>query len=141
MTLVKWNKTKGPVFPNLLDNFIGNDFFTGEISNYMPVNISETTDNFIIELSAPGFKKEDFKIEVDNGSLTVSGEYKREKEDEEKTYTRKEFTYGSFKRSFNLPEIVNDERIDAQYKDGVLKLVLAKKEEAKPKPAKEIKIA
>ncbi|MBA3707150.1 MAG: Hsp20/alpha crystallin family protein [Bacteroidetes bacterium] len=100
------------------------------------MNVSEDENVFVVELSAPGFKKEDFKVEVDNKTLTISGEQKEEKEENEKTFRRKEFNYGSFRRSFSLPETINDQDIDAKYDNGILKVRLPKKEEAKAKSTK-----
>lgn len=131
-----------PDFTNFFDGFLGNDLLSRDFGTSVPaVNVSETADNFDIELSAPGYKKSDFKIEVDNGVLSISGEHKVETKEEGKTFSRKEFNYGSFKRSFNLPDIVDSEKIDAKYEDGILRLTIAKKEEAKPKPAREIKVS
>lgn len=152
MTIVKWKnpsvegKASNPVvfnspFSGLLDNFFGGDFLTREFASYMPaVNFSEEKTQFNLELSAPGFVKEDFKIEFNKGILTISAEHKTETETSERTYSRKEFNYGSFSRSFNVPESVDENAIDAKYENGILKLTLAKKEEAK-KEAIEIKIS
>jgi HSP20 family protein len=105
------------------------------------VNILERKDDFIIELAVPGMNKNDFKLEVDKGVLSISAEKKEEVKDENERFTRKEFSYTSFKRSFSLPEHVNTENITAEYKDGVLMMVLPKKEEAKAKASREIKIS
>ena len=131
-------------FSSLMENFFNDNFFTRDFSNFVPaVNVSENENEYNVELSAPGFKKEDFKVELDNKTLTISAEHREEKEEGKtsKTFRRKEFNYGSFRRIFTLPETVNEENIDAKYEDGILKLALPKKEEAKAKPAKEIKIS
>ena len=154
MALTKWRKPSNGdnnnndnsvySYPlsNLMENIFNDNFLLREFSNYVPaVNVSEDENVYNVELSAPGFKKEDFKIELDNKTLTISGEQKEEKEEKEKTFRRKEFNYGSFRRSFSLPETVNDQNIDAKYDNGILKVRLPKKEEAKAKPAKEIKIS
>ena len=94
----------------------------------------------MVELSAPGFDKNDFKLEVKDGVLTIFGKHEAEKEVKEKNYTRKEFNYGTFQRSFSLPQEVNEEAIDAKYENGILKVALPKKEETK-KATKEIKIS
>lgn len=153
MSIVKWKKpsngheTGTPVtystpFGSLMENFFNDNLFSGEFSSAVPaVNVSEDDDKFNVELSAPGFKKEDFKIESDNKMLIISGEHKVEEEKNTKTFTRKEFNYGSFRRTFSMPDTVNDEQIDARYENGILKITLPKKEEAKTKPVKEIKIS
>ncbi len=104
------------------------------------VNITEEDTQYSVEFSAPGFEKNDFKIELNDGVLTVSGKHETDKEVKEKNFTRKEFNYGSFQRSFTLNEEINEEAIDAKYENGILKLTLPKKEESK-KPTKEIKIS
>ena len=94
-----------------------------------------------LTLQLSGLKKDDFKIQLDNNILTISSEVKDEKEEEEKNYTRKEFHYSSFSRSFTLPRIVNLEKIKADYENGILKVILPKKDEAKVEIKKEIKIS
>jgi len=99
-----------------------------------PVNIRENLSTFDIELAVPGFSKENFSIEVENDLLKVTGESSREESTEdatETTFTRREFGYKSFIRTFNLPETVDVEQIDASYEAGVLKIKLPKKEEHK----------
>ena len=107
-----------------------------------PVNIKETETTFVVELAAPGKRKEDFNIELDDNVLTISSESKHEKEekDSDGKYTRKEFSYSSFKRAFTLPEIVNESDINASYENGVLHITLPKREEALPKPKRMIEI-
>ena len=95
------------------------------------VNIMETKDEFNVSLAVPGMKKEDFKIDLDGNMLTISCEKEEKKEQKEAKYTRKEYNYSSFSRSFTLPEGVNREKIDAHYEDGILKMTLPKKEEVK----------
>ena len=155
MTLVKFNKPNNNgvkrnndffpafgAFPGLLEDVFSNDLFKREFASYVPaVNIAETAENFTIELSAPGFTKESFKVEVENDVLTISGEQKNENKEEGKTYTRKEFSYGSFKRAFSLPKTVDTDKIDAKYDNGILKITVSKREEAKAKPAREIQIS
>jgi HSP20 family protein len=110
--------------------------------NVPAVNIKETETTFVVELAAPGKKKEDFNVELDDNVLTISSEASSENEEKDKEgkYTRKEFSYSSFKRSFTLPEIVNDYDINASYENGVLHITLPKKEEALPKPKRMIEI-
>lgn len=134
-------------------NFV-NDFFNTDLSDWsarhfsdtnttLPaVNIKENTDGFLVEMAAPGMSKEDFKIELDNDLLTISSEKKNENESKEgENYTRREFSYQSFSRSFTLPKTVEAEKISAKYENGVLRIEIPKKEEAKPKPAKQISIS
>ena len=94
----------------------------------------------MLELAIPGFKKEDFNIEIDNDVLTISSEVKKDNEIKEENYTRREFSVSSFKRAFTLPETVNAEAINAVYEGGVLTLTLPKREEALPKPKRLIEI-
>lgn len=128
-------------FPGVFDEFF-NDFIKNDSAAYVPaVNIAENANDFTIDLSAPGFSKEDFKVKVEDSVLTVSGEYKTESKNENSNYTRKEFNYSSFKRSFTLPENIDEENINGRYENGILKLTLAKKAEASVKAAREIKVA
>jgi HSP20 family protein len=107
------------------------------------VNVKQNDDEYIVEMAAPGMRKDDFQIEVVNNVLTIKSEVKSESEQkEEDIYTRKEFSYQSFQRSFNLNNsVVDDAKIKATYKDGILSVTLPKKEEAKPKPPRAIKIS
>ncbi len=134
MTLVRFNK---PTFNTMLDRFFNDDFgpFFGRdnINNVPSVNIKEDENGFHLELAAPGLNKEDFKVNVDNDVLTISAENKVENEDKKDNYTRREFSYTSFKRSFTLPATAEGEKIEANYKDGVLNITVPKKEDAKPK--------
>jgi len=104
------------------------------------VNVSENTKNYNLSLAVPGMKKDDFKIDVDGNMLTISAETKQEKEERDEKYTRKEYNYSSFSRSFTLPDEVNKEKIEALYDNGVLKLVLPKTEETKKMMAKHIAV-
>jgi len=111
------------------------NFFDGGLlpatMNVPAVNITERKDDYLVSMAAPGLKKEDFKIDVEGNMLTISSEKEEEKEEKEEKYTRQEYSYSSFERSFTLPDEVNKDKIDAHYQDGVLKLILPKKEEAK----------
>lgn len=129
-------------FSGLFDG-IFNEGLSREVLNKVPaVNIMESDNNYVLELSAPGYSKDEIKIELENDVLSISGEHKTSNEEKEgNTYTRREFGYGAFKRSFSLPETVNTDKIEAKYDNGILKLTLTKKEEAKPKPPKSIKIS
>lgn len=135
--------------PFLFDDFLTTDWFggtanTGKIVNNAPaVNVKETDEDFYIELAVPGLSKEDFNIELDNDVLTISSETKSEKETIENKgkYTRKEFSYSSFKRSFSLPDTVEGTAIEASYENGVLLVAIPKKEEAKIQPKRLIEIS
>jgi HSP20 family protein len=105
------------------------------------VNIRENEKDFELEIAVPGQKKEDFNIEVDENVLTISMENKNQGEVKDDNFTRREFSYSSFKRAFTLPETVNEEKINASYTDGILRFTLPKKEEALPKPKRMIEIA
>ncbi len=130
--------------PNWIEEFFGNDFFNNEpvVNASVPsVNVIEDNDNYRIEVAAPGLKKDDFKIELDNKLLKISSE--RKQEDEQKNgekILRREFSYCSFKRVFSLPDTVESERIDAKHENGILTVVIPKREEAKIQPVKQIEI-
>lgn len=116
------------------------DRFNSEMS--LPkVNIKESDDQFEIQMAIPGFSKNDFIINLDDGVLSISAEVENNIEDENEYMTHKEFNYSSFKRTFSLPDSVNDTDIQAVYEDGILRLTLPKKEEAKKKPARSIEIS
>lgn len=137
MTLVKINngQRKHPVSPRFVDVFdsIFNEHHVNATTALRTpaVNIAESENGFDIELAAPGLKKEDFKINLDKNLLTVSAEVKKEETAEAKKYNKKEFSFSSFSRTFTLPETVDYTKIEASYTDGILKLTVAKKEEAK----------
>ena len=146
MTLLR--KHSENVFPSFIDNFFSRDWMDWSNANFsntnttLPaVNIKEDQDQFEIEVAAPGMKKEDFKINLDNNQLIISSEKKTDVNEEKEKYTRREFSYQSFTRTFTLPEgMVNGDKIEAKYNDGVLTLKLPKREEVKPKPARMIAI-
>ncbi len=106
-----------------------------------PVNIVDKGGEFDVELAVPGMKKEDFHITCEDGYLTIKAEREEKKEEKDKNYTRREYNYNSFVRSFSLPESVKADQVKAKYENGVLKLTLPKKEEAKSKPKLEVKIS
>lgn len=143
MNLVKRNLE---YFPSILDEFLKPDWFGGSqnaLASVPAVNIRETDAEFVLELAVPGKKKEDFSIEIDRNVLTIASETKTENEqkDTHGRYTRREYSYSSFTRSFTLPQTVNADSINASYQDGVLHVQLPKKEEALPKPKRLIEIA
>ena len=142
MNLVKRNGSNG-LFPSVMDELFKDMLGGTQYVNRMvpPVNIRENDNSYEVELMAPGMKKEDFNIELDNELLTISAEIKSENNtQEEGKFTRREFSYSSFKRTFTLPETVKEEDINALYQDGILKISLPKKEEALPKPKRMIEI-
>jgi len=104
-------------------------------------NVIEHDNDFMVELAVPGMNKKDFKIDIENGNLKISSEKKFEKEEKEEDYTRKEFSYNSFMRTFSLPETVDADKIKANYVDGILKLTLPKKEIAKKTAKRKIAIS
>ncbi|RXJ51169.1 Hsp20/alpha crystallin family protein [Gelidibacter gilvus] len=136
-----------PSFSSWVDNLFESGMGTGFLSNFntgmtLPaVNIKENANEFYLEIAVPGMKKSDFNIDVDNKILSISSETKEEKEQKEENYTRREFGYSSFKRTFTLPDTIETDKISAQYKEGILTVHLPKKEEAKEKPAKRINIS
>ena len=146
MTLVKF-KNSLPGFPFLMDSVMGKDFFdfvtnSADGTSLPAVNIRENSDAFIVEMAAPGMSREDFKIRLEDNTLIISSE-KGTRQEENNTrgqYTRKEFSYQSFQRSFTLPRSAEREQITASYTDGILKITVPKKEEAKVKPPKEIQV-
>ncbi len=126
------------------DDRIFRDFFNDawKGGSAMPAsNIKESDDNYTIELAVPGLEKGDFKIKLENQLLTISSEKKDEKNNESEKYTRKEFQYSSFKRSWNLPETVNTDAISASYNNGILSVVLPKKQDVAKNTDKVIDIA
>ena len=151
MTLIKWkDPSKGlerrnllmPSMENFFNDFFNNDLLSREFAGYVPsVNITENDKSYSIEVSAPGFEKKDFNVRVEDGVLTISGEHKTEKNEKDKNFVRREFNYGSFTRSFNLIDSVDEEKIDAKYENGIVKLELPKNEKTKAKNVKQIEIS
>ena len=137
MTLVKFsNGNRGtalnPWIGDVFDNFFNDNFLSDRMVSRVPaVNISETDEHYHIELAVPGLSKEDFKINLDENVLSISAEKKEESQEEKKNYSRKEYSYTSFVCSFNLPDSVDQSSIEAAYQNGVLKIDVAKREEAK----------
>lgn len=113
------------------NNWFENDFFNERMMTVPAVNIRDNKDDFMVSLAVPGMKKEDFTIDVEGNMITISCEKEEKKEDKDAKFTRKEFNYSSFTRSFTLPDEIMKDKIEARYVDGVLKLNLPKKEEAK----------
>ncbi|QEM12454.1 HSP20 family protein [Mucilaginibacter gossypiicola] len=137
MTLVKFNPAKKngslmPGFNDVFDSIFNDTFFNDRLTSRVPAaNISETEDHYHVELAAPGLKKEEFKLNLDRNVLNVAVEQGNENNDGAKNYSKREYSYNSWVRSFTLPESANAESIEATYTDGVLKIDIAKREEAK----------
>ena len=145
MTLIK-QRGRFPSMRSLLEDFWNNDTlledrFWNTRVNLPAVNIIEKDDKFLIEMAAPGLRKEDFKINIENGILQIDSESQREVDEEKDNYTRKEFNYSSFSRSFTLPENASEENIAANYENGVLKLKLQKLKSETSHKKKQILIA
>jgi HSP20 family protein len=145
MTLMRFSNQH----PSLFDRFFENDLFDWSNRNYsntsttLPsVNIKESNEGFEVEVAAPGLSKNDFKVELHHDLLTISSEKEIENETiEGQQFSLREFSYQSFSRSFTLPNTADSEKIGAKYEDGILRIIIPKKEEARPKPARQIAIS
>lgn len=144
MSLVRFSNQ----VPLVFDRFFEGDLFDWSNRNFsltnttLPsVNIKENADAFTVEVAAPGFDKGDFKLQLNHDVLTISSEKKVENETKEgEHFTKREFSYQSFNRSFTLPQTADGDKIEAGYDSGILKVSIPKKEEAKPKPSRMIDI-
>ncbi|SCY11775.1 heat shock protein Hsp20 [Nonlabens sp. Hel1_33_55] len=136
------HRTANNWLPSLIDEMFNNDYSGGTAvrTSQPAVNISENDEGFHLEMIIPGFTKEDVAIEVDKDVLTISSEVQEENEERTEQFTRKEFVKKSFKRSFNLPETVNQDSIKGSYENGILSIELPKKEEALPQPKRMISL-
>lgn len=151
MSIIKRNNTfPGMTMTSLFDDLFSRDLINWGLNNHSvtnttipAVNIRETKDSFDVELAAPGMRKEDFKVELDGNQLTISSERRVEDESfDEHRYSKREFSYQSFQRTFQLPkDVVDADKIKAYYENGILQLVIPKKEEAKQKPPRMIQIS
>jgi HSP20 family protein len=150
MTIVKRNGSLLNNFPALFDDFLNRDIFNWGLSNFSntnttipAVNIKETADSYEVEVAAPGMTKKDFKVQLEGNMLTISSEKSNEKEEKDDVrYNSREFSYQSFSRTFNLQkDVVDTEKIQAKYVDGLLQLVIPKKEHAKQKQPRLIEIS
>ena len=146
MKLAVRNRSNGfPTFNSIFNEILNDDFFNARpiASNLPAVNIKQSEADFSLELAIPGLGKDDIKISIDKDLLTISSEIEKkdEEKDENGKYTRREFSYHAFKRSFTLPETVDTDKIGAKFENGVLYLHLPKREEALPKPARQIEIS
>ncbi|HKM93806.1 MAG TPA: Hsp20/alpha crystallin family protein [Prolixibacteraceae bacterium] len=149
MTLVRRSNSYYPSIPSFFDKIFNEDLVDWNNRNFSTtnttvpaVNVKEDNEKYEIEVATPGLNKDDFKIKLENNTLTICSETKKEENEEKGAYTRKEFSYQSFQRSFSLPEghVLTNE-ITAKYNDGILNIVLPKREEVKPQAPKEITIA
>jgi len=150
MTLVKrqnGNPSTLNSFNSFFNDFVTRDLFdwndTSVTNTTIPrVNILETDDHFRVEMAAPGMRKKDFRIELNNNVLLISSEYKHEEDlPESHRYSRREFSFQSFRRTFHLPDTVDNDNIKAHYENGILRLNIPKKDEAKRKPSRVIEIS
>lgn len=148
MSLIKRNGLLPTAFPALFDDFFSRELFNWGNNNYSAtsttvpsVNIRETGDNFEVEMAAPGMNKNDFKVELDGNMLTISSQKEQQQESDQDGYSRREFSYQSFQRSFVLPkDVVDVEHIVAKYENGLLHLTIPKQEQARQKAPRLIEI-
>ncbi len=150
MSIIKRDGDIFSRFPVLFDDFFTRSFWDWNSSNFSvtnttvpAVNIIENDDNFEVKMAAPGMSKDDFQIELDNNVLTITSTKKNEKNEiENDRFNRQEFSYESFQRSFTMPkEVVDAEKIQAKYENGILRMSVPKREEAKTKPKRLIRIS
>jgi HSP20 family protein len=150
MSIVKRSGWPFSDTPGLFNDFFSRDLWNWGLENNSStntsipaINVKETNDHYEVELAAPGMEKKDFKIELNGNMLTISSERQNEWEDkEDERYTRREFSYQSFQRSFQLPkDVVDEDKIQAKYENGLLHLTIPKKEHAKQRPPRMIEIA
>jgi len=150
-SLMKKNGQLTSSVPSLLNDFFSDDFFKlpymqwrSDAATLPAVNVKETTDDFQIDVAAPGMKREDFKVELDVNVLSISSERREQHEENEKdgSFARREFSYQGFQRSFTLQsDKIDGDKIQARYTDGILHITIPKKEEARKRSAKQIKVA
>ena len=136
MTLVKFNNNRNntliPDINDVFESILNDTFFNDRMTTRVPaVNISESENHYHVELAAPGLKKEDFKLNLDRNQLSVSVETSMGNQDNQKNYSKREYSYTSFVRSFTLPDSADANQIEASYTDGILSIDIAKREEAK----------
>lgn len=148
MSIIKRSGSNFPVISALFDDLFSRELFNWGNNNYsststtMPsVNIREAADSYEVEVAAPGMDKKDFNITLDGNLLTISSAKEQSSEKQQDNYTRREFSYQSFRRSFELPkDVVDEDRIQARYENGLLHLSIPKKEEARQKQLRTIEI-
>ncbi len=136
MTLVKFNPKSNnslmPGFSDVFDSILNDTFFSDHMMTKVPAaNISESADHFHVELAAPGLKKEDFRLKLERDVLSISVEQVNDDQQQKRNYAKREYSYSSFVRSFTLPESADQNGIEAKYTDGVLRIDVSKREEAK----------
>ncbi len=148
MSLIKRNANLAPYFSSVFDDFFGRDWadYRNTLSGgsmFPAVNVRDENDRFVVEVAAPGLNKEDFKLELNQRVLSISSkkESQAEEKDQKGTYSRREFSYSSFSRSFTLPERVKKDGISAKYENGVLYVHIPKQEAVEPNPARVIDIS
>ncbi len=150
MSIIKKNDNLFPAIPSFFNDVLSRDLWNWGLNNNSStnttipaVNIRENKDSFIVEMVAPGMKKDDFKVELDDNMLTISSEKNMQDEIKDgENYTRQEFSYQSFQRTFQLPKnVVDADKINAKYENGLLQLTIPKREEAKQKPRRMINIS
>lgn len=141
MSIIKKARDTWGLWPDFFDtDRFFTDVWPSKMQSVPAVNIKENDGRFDIEVAAAGMNKDDFKISLDDNILTISGEKKEEKKDDNEKYTRREFSYSSFSRSFTLPENADAENVSANYENGMLKISLPKRVKDEAKKAKEIAI-
>lgn len=150
MNLVKRNGSLLNSLPILFDDFFNRDLFNWSNANFSntnttipAVNIKETAETYEVEVAAPGMTKKDFKVELDGNMLTITSEKSNQNEErDDERYFQREFSYQSFQRTFNLQkDVVDIDKIQAKYENGLLHLLIPKKEEAKQKPPRLIQVS
>ncbi|MCR6638467.1 MAG: Hsp20/alpha crystallin family protein [Sporocytophaga sp.] len=142
MGIVKFNKSRVPGFTNVLEDFLGRDVsdFLGTSADVPAVNVKEEDKGFHVDVAAPGMEKGDFKVNIDNDTLTISAEKELNEEESNEKYSRKEFSYSSFSRSFVLPKTADKNKIEAKYENGILALFIPKIADKDIKNVKSIEI-
>lgn len=143
MNLIRFKHNPSSLLSELMEDFDKSIFSRGSEADQMipAVNIRENEDAFMLDMAAPGMKKEDFKINLDNNVLSISSEQQQQHEEEKEKWTRREFAYSSFCRSFTLPKSIDMDKIKADYKNGILSVKLPKREEAKVALNREIAVS
>ncbi|MBL4703126.1 MAG: Hsp20/alpha crystallin family protein [Flavobacteriales bacterium] len=141
MLPVRFHNTTAPNFSNLFDEFFGKDMeYNASCSTTMPsVNIIESNEAFTIQVAAPGLEKKDFNVAVDGNKLTISSEKELEGLKDGEKFRKKQFSFSKFKRTFSIPEVLEGDKINAEYNSGILNVTIPKKEPVK-KEIKQIKV-